>query len=372
MCTTEFAEQYAVRFFTALRLFRMTKKMVDISLSNGYNRYVKYLYQTFSYLKKNFWLAVAVMIVPSVVACFLSVPYWEVAFVTGFDYNPYIKVGATFALVFDDSWQFLWPIVLISALQVVASALIMSSIDRHFRTGKLSLRSPWRMINNSIFPIAIGVVLMSVLSVVLRFLLFGLVSLSQAICHAIGASTGAALTVISVVAVALFVLHALIVMPMLFWAPIMFIYGYKFRDAAALSFKLISGKKIFGGLLLPMLVCAGVQMLMGFLQVSAWAICLTSFFVFLFTNVYATVYTMITFYSVSDLERRDVKPYLNIRLPSAPATEEPPEQPDVEAKTEKDKTAVAETKQASKQKKSTSSAKSKTAKRKAGEEADVV
>ncbi len=313
------------------------------------------------------------MAVPSVAACFLSVPYWEVAFVTGFDYNPYFRAGATFALVFDDSWQFLWPIVLISTLQVVASALIMSSIDRHFRTGKLSLRSPWRMINNSIFPIAIGVVVMSVLSVVLRFLLFGLVSLSQAICHAIGASTGAALTVISVVAVALFVLHALIVMPMLFWAPIMFIYGYKFRDAAALSFKLISGKKIFGGLLLPMMVCAGVQMLMGFLQVSAWAICLTSFFVFLFTNVYATVYTMITFYSVSDLERRDVKPYLNIRLPNpAPASPASPEKTDAEAKTEKAKAAVAETKQANKQKKSTSSAKSKTAKRKAGEESDVV
>lgn len=306
------------------------------------------------------------MLVPSVAACFLSVPYREVAFVTGFDYDPYISAGSTFALVFDDSWRFLWPIVLTSALQVVASALIMSSVDRHFRTGKLSLRSPWRMINNSVFPLTMGVIVMSVLSVVLRFLLFGLVSLAQVICHAINASTGAALTVISAVSVALFVLHVLIIMPILFWAPIMFIYGYKFRDAAATSFKLISGKKIFGGLLLPFMVCAGLQMLMGFLQVSAWAICLTSFFVFLFTNVYATVFTMITFYSVSDLERRDVKPYLNIRLPNPAPEQSASTEPDLESM-QSDK------KQEGKQKLKKSPSKSKTAKRKAeGEGADVV
>lgn len=255
------------------------------------------------------------MIVPSIAACFLSTPYWEVAFVAGFDYLPYRSASQTFRLLFGDSWQYLWPVIVVAVLQVIAAALVMSATDKHFRTGKLSLRSPWRLINNSVYPIAVGVVIMSVASVILRFLLFGLVSLVQATAGAMALSSGAALATISVVAVAMFVFHVLLITPMLYWAPIMFIYGYKFRDAAALSFKLISGKRLFAGLLMPMLICAGLQLLIGFLQAHAAVRCAVGFFVFLFTNVYVTAYTMVTFYSVSDLDRRDIKPYQNPILP---------------------------------------------------------
>lgn len=255
------------------------------------------------------------MIVPSIAACFLYTPYWEVAFVAGFDYLPYRSASQTFRLLFGDSWQYLWPVIVVAVMQVIAAALVMSATDKHFRTGKLSLRSPWRLINNSVYPIAVGVVIMSVASVILRFLLFGLVSLVQATASAMSLSSGAALATISVVAVAIFVFHVLLITPMLYWAPIMFIYGYKFRDAAALSFKLISGKRLFAGLLLPMLICAGLQLLIGFLQAHIAVRCAVGFFVFLFTNVYVTTYTMVTFYSVSDLDRRDIKPYQNPILP---------------------------------------------------------
>lgn len=276
---------------------------------------MKYLGQTFSYLKKNFWLPVVAMLIPSIAACFLSTPYWEVSFVAAFDYMPFRSASQTFRILFGDSWQYLWPVVIIAILQVVGAALIMSAIDRHFRTGRLSLRDPLRMVNTSIFPMAIGVTVMSVFSIVWRFLLFGLVMLTQVISNALSFSNGATIAIISAIAVILFVLHAMIIMPLLFWSPVMAIYGYRFRDAAATSFKLISGKKLFLGLLLPMIICAGIQLLIGFLQVHfaiAWVV---GFFVFMFTNVYITVYTMISFYDISDLDRRDLKPYRNIPLP---------------------------------------------------------
>ena len=123
--------------------------------------------------------------------------------------------------------------------------------------------------------------------------------------------------VIAAVVVLAFVLHVLIITPMLFWAPVMFIYGYRFRDAAAASFKMLSGQKIFWGLLLPMLICAGLQMLIGFLDVHRAVVIIMNFLVFLFTNSYATAYTMLSFYGISDLERRDVKAYKSIVLPRA-------------------------------------------------------
>lgn len=287
---------------------------------------MKYIAQTFGYLKKNFWLPLVVFLVPSVVACFLSTPYWEVSFVTAFENNPYIQIGTTFHILFGDSWQYLWPVVVVSVLQIVAASLVMSAIDRHLRTGRLSLRQPLQLINVSVFPLAIGVLIMCAVGIVWRFVLFGLVSLVQVIGVAAKFSPGVTLAIISVIAVGLFVVHVMIIMPMLYWAPIMFIYGYRFRDAASMSFKLISGRKTFVGLFLPLLPCAGIQLLMGFLNAPIAVVRIVGCVVFLFTNVYITVYAFMSFYDISDFDRRDVVSYINIPTPPT-ATKKTAEKP---------------------------------------------
>ncbi|MCM1368318.1 MAG: hypothetical protein NC184_05890 [Roseburia sp.] len=285
---------------------------------------MKYLGQTFSYLKKNFWLPVAVMSVPAIVACFLSTPFWEVSFVSAFDYKPYVSVSRTFRIIFGDSWQYLWPVIVISVFQIIGAALIMSAVDRHFRTGKLSLRDPVRLVNYSIFPMFVGIMVMNAVSVVLRFVLFGFVTFTQWLFGVIGLPSGAALAAISVIALALFVVHLLIITPMLFWSQIMVVYGYRFRDAAAQSYKLISGKGCFKGLVAPMLLCAGIQLLVGFLDMHAAVGYVFNFLLFLFTNVYITVYATLTFYNLSGLDRRDVKPH-EMPLPQI-AKQKPTEQ----------------------------------------------
>ncbi|MCH5350434.1 MAG: hypothetical protein J1F39_00500, partial [Clostridiales bacterium] len=106
---------------------------------------MKYLAQTFSYIKKNFFPIFLVMILPSVAACILSAPYWEVSFAAAYNYKPGIPFGKIISVVFNTDWTYVWPVVLTSALQIVASSLIMSAIDRHFRTARMSLRSPFRL-----------------------------------------------------------------------------------------------------------------------------------------------------------------------------------------------------------------------------------
>lgn len=281
---------------------------------------MKYVASTFSYLKKNFWLPLAVMIIPSVVACFLSTPYWEVSFVTAFDYDPYVSVGKTFNIIFGDSWQYLWPVIVISIFQIVGATLITSAIGAHFRTGRLSLKHPFRLVNTAIFPMTVCVIVMCAVSIVWRFILFGLTLLAGVVCGAIGMPPGAALAVIAVIAVVMFFFHVLMITPMLYWAPVMAFYGYRFRDAAAASFKLIAGKKVFRGLFLPMLLCAAIQLLVGFLDVHVSIARVTSFIMFLVTNAYVPVYIVMSFYKISGLDRRDVLPYeLSLPSPVKPA-----------------------------------------------------
>lgn len=287
---------------------------------------MKYTAATFSYLKKNFWLPLAVMIIPAVVACFLSTPYWEVSFVAAYDYNPYVSVGEAFNIIFGDSWQYLWPVIVISIFQIVGATIITSAIDAHFRTGRLSIKHPFRLVNTAIFPMTVCVVIICAVSIVWRFVLFGLTLLIQVVCLAIGLPTGAALAIISVIALVVFYFHVLIITPMLYWAPIMAFYGYRFRDAAATSFRLLSGKKVFPGLFLPMLICAAIQLLVGFLGVHASIAYSTNFLIFLVTNSYVPVYVVISFYKISGLDRRDLLPY-EISIPA-------PAKPSVSAKTD--------------------------------------
>lgn len=289
-------------------------------------------------MRKNFWLPAAIMIIPSVVACFLSTPYWEVSFVAAYDYHPYVSVKETFRIMFGDSWQYLWPVVLISALQIVAASLLTSAIDRHFRTGRLSLANPTQLLNNSIFPMFLGVLVMCVFSVIWRFVLFGLVLLAQTMGNAAGAAEGVTLAVISVIAVGMFFVHVMAITPVLFWPPIMFVYGYRLSDAAAASFKLLSGKRVFRKLFPPLLICALIQLLIGFLQAPIWAMRISSFVIALFDNVFITVFTIVVFYRISDLDRRDVIKY-EFSVPQSvvspkPEKTEKTEAPDVTERSE--------------------------------------
>ena len=168
---------------------------------------MKFVAPTFAYLKKSGWLPLLVMLVPATVACFIYSPYDELTFIASFDYKAYIPIGRTFNLMFGESWKFVWPVVVIGVFQVVASSLAMSAIDRHFRTGKLSLRSPARLLNYSIFPLAVCVAIMCVTAIVLRFVLFGLVSLVQVSFKAMGVNESVAFAVICVLAVAVFIVH---------------------------------------------------------------------------------------------------------------------------------------------------------------------
>lgn len=271
------------------------------------------------------------MLVPAIVACFLYSPYDELTFIASLNYKAYIPISATFNVMFGESWKFVWPVIVIGVFQVVASSLIMSAIDRHFRTGKLSLRSPARLLNYSIFPLAVCVAIMCVTAIILRFVLFGLVTLVQVSFRAMGASESAAFAVICVLAVAVFVVHILIITPMLFWQPAMFIYGYKFRDAAASSIKLMSGKKLYRGVLFPLLIVAAIQLIFAFLDLHQSVTYIVGFVTFLVTNVYVVVYVIVSFYAISDLDRRDLMPYL-IPLPVIPTKPD-----DAEAKGEKQK-----------------------------------
>ena len=276
---------------------------------------MNYWAQTFAYLKKHFWLPLVVMLVPAVAACLLSTPYYEVSFVAAFDYDPYRSIGETFAIIFGDSWRHGWRVVIISALQVLGSSLVISAVDRHFRTGLLSLKTPIRLLNYSIFPIFISFAVMCMVSIVERFVLFGLVMLVQVIFKAASFGAVAGLAVISLIAVALFLAHVIIITSMMYWAPVMFVYGYRFRDAAAASFKLLARQKAHRGIVFPLVICAGLQLLVGFLQVHPAISCAVNFVVFMFTNVYVCVYVILSFYKICKLERRDVLPYENLSLP---------------------------------------------------------
>lgn len=270
---------------------------------------VRYLGLTFSYLKKNWWILLLFFLVPAVVQGLLSVPFYEVVYVTQIRGETVSGFNSLFFKLFGDSWTYAWPVILISVLQVISMSFAMGWMERHFRTGVRSLTRPFNAAANMIKPIIWVVLIVSAISIAWRFVILGATALVREICFLSGATPNATVIILSVVAVILFFVHVWIILPILLWQPIMNEMGYSLRDTASFSFRVMSGKlfRLFIGYILPMGVVLAVTMVVNFTSLPQHAVIIVHSLVHLFTLVYSCAYLMCTAFDVLEFDRRDIK-----------------------------------------------------------------
>ena len=88
----------------------------------------------------------------------------------------------------------------------------------------------------------------------------------------------------------------------------MVIYGFSLRDAATYSLRLIDRKAggIWAGVLLPFLVVALLQSFVSLIGIG-WIRTVAAIVLYLFLLLYMLVYIMVSFFDLTDTERRDEK-----------------------------------------------------------------
>lgn len=271
---------------------------------------MKYFLNAVAYLKKAWWYLILLVLVPSIVAGILSTPFWEVSFLMERGIV-HLTSKELFMLLFGDSWQNAWPVIVIAVVQIIFFSLAVSLTERHFRVGKMSFNHPFRSINNCIWPVALTTGILSVVSILWRFVVYGVTVLISFLGMVMNAPAEMVFVFMCVFALALFVVHLMIITLIVFWPIVMIEYGYGLRDSVVYVFRALNRKfwKIFLSLLLPVIVFIPVVMVLIWLRLPFYGYCIIWSVFFLALNVYSLAFIMTNSFDLLELERRDIQKF---------------------------------------------------------------
>ncbi len=272
-----------------------------------YNKNMRFVKATLKYIFSHFPRIMIIGLLPAFVFAFFLYPdafgiIVEVEKIKAVD-----SFADEFFLCFNKSILKRPYFVLIELLLLVVSvSLTMGMVERHFKTGKFTMRAPLSTINNCFLPVGIIIILVFLAYMGYRLLLFCLLTLLIKI---FGVSLGAWVSVIIwVVGFTGIITLLLLLKPVLFTTTTMLVYGYSFKDALGVAIKMPEGERAFEtgfALVLPF----AVEMLIGSLLKILNAHFITSVIVntvtIAFLLQYVVVYLLITMYDLAGLERRD-------------------------------------------------------------------
>lgn len=274
---------------------------------------MKFIRETFSYLKKSFWLLVLICLVPAGVLGIFVKPLSSMTFVPQYSKTFVRSFADVFALIFNvKNLRTVYPLILIFVTILIAICMCVSVIEKHFRVGKLMLKKPFSEINSTFFPVLSVELTLSAVMIVYSILLISLVSFLQYMICGFGTyPTVGAVIAAAVISIVLFIVGFCTAGPFMLMIPIMVIYGYSFSDALTSAFEL-AGKKsasvLFGGIF-PFLVVLIIEYILSFFEIIKVVSVIVSTLMYLFLLVYIVAYVMIVMFELSGLERRDNKKF---------------------------------------------------------------
>lgn len=270
-----------------------------------------YIRRTFKYMFKAFGALALVCLPAAVLLGIFTKPMASLAYLVEYS-KTYVKgFPDMFWLIFNKyATKYVYPLVLIFIALIFCTSLALSVIEKHFRVGKLMLVSPLKQINNYFLPVLISFFILSLILTLYGMIQSGLLTLLHMLMSGKGFPTAFNMVIAVVLSVGLFVLAVFASCSTMYWTPMMVIYGFSFRDAAASSFRLLDGKTggILIGLLTPFLIVAVAGTLLSFAG-NVYVRCAVGVLLYLFLIVYVISFIMVSMFGLSDMERRDIKSY---------------------------------------------------------------
>lgn len=257
-------------------------------------------------MTRNFLPLFIVAIIPAVVLGLLVAPAGVPTFFISYARNRenFIDSGNFAEYLFN--WRTLAGLILILIMMIVGAGIIVSAIEKHMRVGVMSVRSPIKLLNQSIVPVVITLVCWTLLLVTFRFLLFGLLLLVNLM---FGAQWVLSLVIMIAVYCGLLVVYLFLSAPLLLWVPCMMIYGYKFGDAASSSFRMASkqSKRLFISQLMPLLIIFCVQLIvdLAFAPLPFAVYAVINMIMCLFLLMYFCSLSAVAYFDLAEIERKD-------------------------------------------------------------------
>jgi len=276
---------------------------------------MRFIKDTLSYLKSAFWVAALVAAVPSILLGLFVKPMSTLTFLT--DYYR-MEIGGFFdiykLMIVDRGFDTVWIALLVLVTLLIYFSVSLAMIEKHMRTGRLTARRLVADLNNNIISTVMSLVAFGIFLAVVQVLLSSVLTLLHSI---VGTHTATPKPMDCVYAtiIALIAFGAMIrvVVEMMFWGPVMQVYGYTFRDAI-IETSHITDKNtltIYIGLLVPCLIVAIIEFVFCLLPLSGAGIHIVQVVVnsilHMAVIIYVPAYIMNALFSITELERRDTK-----------------------------------------------------------------
>ena len=222
-----------------------------------------------------------------------------------------ISFSGVFFLVFNREivtvYPYLFPVVLLILTACVSYSL--GVVDKHFRVGKFTLRSPFAAINDCFLPTAIVILLLATIYLIAKFLLVCVFSLLSYLLVKIGLPIVAIEFLLTLIAIFAVVGVILISVPLMYTTTTMLVYGYSFTVSFGVALKIGSKeqrKGINAGITLAFLVYTIIIAAIDAFPLSAAISIPINVILTAFLIQFSCVFVMVSFFDMSGIERRDL------------------------------------------------------------------
>ena len=271
---------------------------------------MKYIKITISYLIKNFWRLFLTLVPASVVcAVFLN----PLSSVTSLYYMIKEQTSNPRDLIENLDFATEWYYIFIYAGVVLVLSVFISyayiTVYRHLRTGKISIRSPFRYVNGGFIPVVKMMSLMGVFMILVQFILTGLLYLINVIFDSLSVPYVFFLicAFVLIIFCVLFGNHMLKTPLMTMFH--MYVYGYGFAEAWSANGKLLDRKiarTMFFCTLIPFFFIIALNYLFVFVTVGVWIEVILRSVVYFFIFAYYITLSIIVMFDLCEIERRDI------------------------------------------------------------------
>lgn len=273
---------------------------------------MKNIKDSFVYMYKNILYLFLLSVLPAVFIGTLLSPFKFIEFINNYPKLAISKFGDIFYSVVDISWLKLLFYVLAIVILSIFISLILGMIENHFRSGKRNIKNFKGFINNNIMNVFINLTMLFIIYFLVSFLCATFIYLFHILVSGIGSTPNVfSIIIASLFVVIYFCLSVGFSLISFLNIPNMLINGYNFKNSLGGVFNLLykNPVELLVGMLIPYVIIIPTISL----TVNSKLIILFNILGVLICLIYYSSFIMVSYFSLSNLNRYDNRRYYNIK-----------------------------------------------------------
>ena len=266
-----------------------------------------FTWASLAYIKKNFYLYATLAAVPSILFGIYSTPFNTALFWLKYKNTEINDFGSMLNMVLNPSMLFkVYPIVVAVFALVLTCSMWFNTMEQHLKVGKLSLSSPLMGINYTIIPVVSTIFVLSLILIILKIIVASLAF----VIHELFYSPESPLMsniLIAVVAIAMVFLFIGLFLSIVLWIPGLIMSGYSFADMLVYCLRLTQNEflKLYSGIAIPLICTLMLYIVLAMFDLTMPLVIFFNIIMYMCWFMYLQSYSMIAYFSLTNIERRD-------------------------------------------------------------------